>query len=714
MARVRRNSHSGRKRHGSEQPEGQRHIRPKAAAHETQLPNLPHAISQATYPIGNTFAYRGIAPPPQLVTSPTKPIQQHFASVASPQSLGSPENLTAGFSTFDSSSYSPDRNRTLSPVEYTPTHSVASFERPSSHDGLSAFLSNRKRSDSGSTNFLEKTLNHGALEPLAGIDAICDGDPGDWSASRVHEPTPPSSMMLPSGLQHVRDLDEPWSPLEIEDGTTPGGSASPRPATQHSRISEAPTPPAARMPVRGGSRAGRRQGPLSTESRLNANDVRKERSCLRCFVYKETCDTSKDICQNCSNKQARTWKLGCVRPRLMFRTSYLLPEVLASRLERRYVDSFIQHKGWTCRDKPRFAIPLDIGLGPPLVVPVREFLPIGDLNRPAYLPIENGTASTAIPITMYDLPVVISCDKEEEAANHIRHSLLKWFQQTIDCTHESDWAWHWFNKGSDGFAGSVMKVICEYFQADIVKHRILKEALALSFFNYIFIYSFNVPDEHVPILQQRLETRIPPRAEYISPSIINLYIKMLMLPPLRDVVKRTLKGLELLLLDQQNGRTWRRDLIFCVSFIVIAYLGRTQVSVLQFAHQPAQDSSKVLTHQAATAQVLEMETEVADLVIKYHHQFLTPSPRRKASSATVTDAELAAEEHAQRFGLMDKVRKLKTDSIKQMPQSLEPQFDHVGDFIANNTTRLCWKFVEAILPEPESEQKQDKDTQMYM
>lgn len=160
---------------------------------------------------------------------------------------------------------------------------------------------------------------------MAGIDAICEGDANDWSSPRLHEQAPPSSMMLPSGLQHVRDLDEPWSPLEIDEGGTLLGPSSPRPTQHPTRSADTPTTPAARMPSRGAGRPGRRQGPLSLESRQNANDVRKERSCLRCFVYKETCDTSKDVCQNCSNKQARTWRLGCVRPRLMFRSHYLLP-----------------------------------------------------------------------------------------------------------------------------------------------------------------------------------------------------------------------------------------------------------------------------------------------------------------------------------------------------------------------------------------------------
>ncbi|KAK5076263.1 hypothetical protein LTR51_001943 [Lithohypha guttulata] len=647
MARVRRSPSTGRsRRRGSEQPDYQRAIRPRAAASNANLPALQQPLSHTPYQSAINVTFRGLPPPPlpQLATSQWTSKPLNYAETQSPTSLGTPESSTLAHKAFEVSSPSTiDRNRTLSPLEYTPAQSISSLEQPGSQDGFAAILdSTRKRSDSDLTNFLDKTLHNGAVEPLAGVDAICDGDIGDWPPSRMHESTPPSSMMLPSALLHVRDLDEPWSSLELEEGSSPAGSTSSRPAPYPQRITETPAPPVIHMPSRGIARAGRRQGPLSHESRQNAND----------------------------------------------------------------------HKGWTCRDKPRFALPLEIGLGPDLVVPVREFLPVGDSNRPAYLPVDNGKQSTAVQISMYDLPVVISCDKEEEAANHIRHSLLKWFQQTIDCTHNSDWAWHWFKKGTDLFAGSVMKLICEYFQAAMPQHRLLKEALALSFFNYIFIYSFNVREEHVPTLQQRIEARIPDGAEYISPSIINLYIKMLMLPPLRDVVKRTLKGLELLLLEQQNARIWRRDLIFCISFIVLAYLGRTQVSIVQFANQPSCDATKVLTHQAATQQVLEMECEVADLIIKYHHQFLTPSPRRKASSVVATEAEQSCEEHAKRFNLMDKIRKLKVETAHTMPTSLDPQCERVGDFIANNTNRLCWKFVHNVVPEPG--QRQDADTDMTL
>lgn len=340
MARVRRNSLGGRGgRHESMQSDPRRTIRPKG--HSTEVGSVP--MNQPTSSTPNTWnqsvQFRGIRPPPQLVTSRRN---QDGNVHLEAQQLQSPERSSLAFNEYEYTSHFTDVNDCLSPLDYTPSQS-ASSERAGSQAGFSALLStSRKRSDSASTGFLDRTLQHGkptsfrslyganipsgVAEPLAGIDSICDGEVGDWPPSRMHEPTPPSSMMLPSALSHVRDLDEPWSPLEVEEGFASSPSPISRPQSSSvQRASEAAPPTLIRMSSRGGGRAGRRQGPLSSESRQNANDVRKERSCLRCFVYKETCDTSKDVCQNCSNKQARTWKLGCVRPRLMFRTHYLLP-----------------------------------------------------------------------------------------------------------------------------------------------------------------------------------------------------------------------------------------------------------------------------------------------------------------------------------------------------------------------------------------------------
>jgi hypothetical protein len=192
MARVRRNSHTGRRRHASDQPE-QRNIRPRDIGTESEASVAPQVHTQAQanahghthlpvpapapvpvpapalvlpytpYPLTNTVSYRGIPPPPQLVTSNWNPGHGAFVDARSPESLASPENSTIGYSAYDSSSFTSDRNRTLSPLEYTPTQSVASYDRSISQDGLSAFLSSRTRSDSGSTSFLDRPLHHGVL-----------------------------------------------------------------------------------------------------------------------------------------------------------------------------------------------------------------------------------------------------------------------------------------------------------------------------------------------------------------------------------------------------------------------------------------------------------------------------------------------------------------------------------------------------------------------
>lgn len=189
MARVRRNSHIGRRRTLPDQPE-QRNIRPKATGASSELPGLPglpaapaassgpratgateatevQVLSQTPsytpHPSSGIASYRGIPPPSQLTTSNWAQGRAGFNEAKSPESLASPESSTLGFNSYDSASYDWDRNRTLSPLEYTPTHSVSSFERSVSQEGLSAYLSSRKRSDSGSTNFLDRTLHHGVL-----------------------------------------------------------------------------------------------------------------------------------------------------------------------------------------------------------------------------------------------------------------------------------------------------------------------------------------------------------------------------------------------------------------------------------------------------------------------------------------------------------------------------------------------------------------------
>lgn len=74
------------------------------------------------------------------------------------------------------------------------------------------------------------------------------------------------------------------------------------------------TPPAhtTKKDAQGEKRVGRRRGPLSSEQRLQAHEIRKLRACLRCKFLKKTCDKG-DPCGGCQPSHARLWQVPCTR-----------------------------------------------------------------------------------------------------------------------------------------------------------------------------------------------------------------------------------------------------------------------------------------------------------------------------------------------------------------------------------------------------------------
>jgi hypothetical protein len=59
-------------------------------------------------------------------------------------------------------------------------------------------------------------------------------------------------------------------------------------------------------------RVGKRKGPLSTEQRKQASEIRKLRACLRCKFLKKTCDKGEP-CAGCRPSHARLWQVPCTR-----------------------------------------------------------------------------------------------------------------------------------------------------------------------------------------------------------------------------------------------------------------------------------------------------------------------------------------------------------------------------------------------------------------
>lgn len=162
MARVRRNSVGGRSR-GREaaHSDSQRSIRSKAHPAEVrELVSYPtDSLTLRTF--DQSTLSHGIPPPPQLVTSQYDSNRSHYSDALGLPLLSSPDGSAPSLYEYETVPYAPEVNYVVSPPNYTPSQS-ASSERAGSSIGFSLPPgNNRIRSDSGSTNFLDKTLHHG-------------------------------------------------------------------------------------------------------------------------------------------------------------------------------------------------------------------------------------------------------------------------------------------------------------------------------------------------------------------------------------------------------------------------------------------------------------------------------------------------------------------------------------------------------------------------
>lgn len=385
------------------------------------------------------------------------------------------------------------------------------------------------------------------------------------------------------------------------------------------------------------------------------------------------------------------------------------------------------------------ALHLDIGLGGLLDLPVREYLPFQTDNpfRPAFLNEQTADGPRAVQMYEYDLPVLPAVANQDVADGqvvvYIRTQVKRWFDSVMRNLNagQTNWACHWFPDDYDSFQCDIMSQICQYFRDELLpQHELVRDAFALSFLNYIFIHSFEVPQSEIHAVMSQMER--PPNVDFqhlhwVSPSTLNKYIKMLMFPLLRDVAQRIFRNLEPLLLDTGNASVWRRDVIFASAFVVVAYVGKTQVTLVQLAAQPEPNETTAVpayTLEEAVNDARDLERECADMLIDYLKQFLVPSARRKSYGTTpknkkkvmVGDAD--AEAHAQHSGFLQKIASIRDDYSKSpsrdldltransvagetMPKSFEVDWQNadIGTFAARNTHRICWKFVTAVLAE---------------
>lgn len=211
-------------------------------------------------------------------------------------------------------------------------------------------------------------------------------------------------------------------------------------------------------------------------------------------------------------------------------------------------------------------------------------------------------------------------------------------QVNIDCWLErmigdlqTGWQCHWFPDSCQIWQLKILEGICQlyrcheapYDRAGVLAHQTLRYALKMSVLNYVMGHTFLVPEEHVDILFQHLENPHFKQAhpKYVSPQPANKFVKMMALPVMRLVTKKTLSGLhELLRACVPHRRIW--DQTFAAVFLCLMVISSTQRALSQRAMN--NDSSYGRLDAVFDARTMDEEL-VAYMIGMFHDKFYTIS-----------------------------------------------------------------------------------------
>jgi hypothetical protein len=148
--------------------------------------------------------------------------------------------------------------------------------------------------------------------------------------------------------------------------------------------------------------------------------------------------------------------------------------------------------------------------------------------------------------------------------------------------------------------------------------------LKLTMLNHIMCHPFIVPDDEVEALYHQLRYyRIAPSAEWICPRLTNKIIKHMLVPMLKRTIDRVLGGLQKML-RTRGADSSRWDQAFCVVFLSLIVVSKTQASLVERAMVGSLNNDDSFTLDAATTEATEMDAELSThLIGMFHHRFGT-------------------------------------------------------------------------------------------
>ena len=298
----------------------------------------------------------------------------------------------------------------------------------------------------------------------------------------------------------------------------------------------------------------------------------------------------------------------------------------------------------------------------------------------------------------------------------VRKNINDIFDRLLDNpTRFKKWTTQYFEEQEEDFQATILALIGKYYRKDIKEHSVLKTGLRLLWYEYLLLNKFTIPQTAVAEFETKLEATRPsgtPKDIEVIPDTINRFLKAIILPMAEKAAEElttTLHGTLFKMAVTPKSSRGHNDLVLCMLFILMIFLGRTQNALHLLAGTPASEVGIDYSPEDAEAKSQEMERKVTDYFLDFHKYTLS----KMSSRPPVTPSEISSplELHARKSDLLGELRReieeeygkldacssdrLWSDkaAASERPDNLELgglQMD-ASNFWYMTVRRLCWK-----------------------
>lgn len=409
----------------------------------------------------------------------------------------------------------------------------------------------------------------------------------------------------------------------------------------------------------------------------------------------------------------------CATP--AFRIKLMITDELTKPLRSGHLFPYLSKASFTMWNRPHFKIPLDLHVGTPLQVTVKEFHALDSAPdiQYAYKLIQDPAGHETYrrhQVWSPPINVFIQDGELQRVVYSLKRQIKAIFEQVLgDPKSWDQWTTKYFPSQEEDFQTDILCWIGRYYRSSIEEHVVLKIALSLLWYEHLLLMNFEVLAEAVPFLEASLESGRPaglPRGIQTAPETINRFLKGIILPMAEEAGQVLLERLHELMFRMavsQNLSKGRTDIALCLAFVLLIFLGRTQHTLLLLADTPETEPGRHYTAEDAEAKIHEMEESVTDYVLSFHKYTLSRNTSKSPKASTEDDS--AFERHAKHFDLIGRLRKevgpeygkLVTSSacspsdravVDKRPGSLEVGALEFETFRHTNVPRLCWRLLQ--------------------